>query len=98
MPPSGSPEPSWADIEITRRLQDALALMGIRPLDHLVIGTEGGIAGRTGRTVINLKPSTGWLVLILYFFAACSSTIRSDFETLGIVSCCINGLPLCPLE
>lgn len=97
-PPSGYPEPSWADIEITLRLQDVLALMDIRPLDHLVVGTEGGIAGRTGRAVINLKPSTGWLVLILNCFTACSSTIRSDFETLGIVSCCINGLPLCPLE
>lgn len=97
-PPSGYPEPSWADIEITLRLQDALALMDIAPWIIWSSALRGGIAGRTGRTVINLKPSTGWLVLILYCFTACSSTIRSDFETLGIVSCCINDLPLCPLE
>ncbi|MFQ2221983.1 JAB domain-containing protein [Aeromonas enteropelogenes] len=70
MPPSGSPEPSWADVEITLRLQDALALVDIRPLEQLVVSTEGEIAGRTGRAVINLKPSRGWLVLILYCFAA----------------------------
>jgi len=96
--PSGHPEPSRAYIEITLRLQDALALVDIRPLEQLVFSTEGEIAGRTGRAVINLKPSTGWLVVILYCFAASSSTIRSDFKTLGIVYCCINGLPLCPLE
>lgn len=39
--PSGYPEPSRADIEITLRLQDALALVDIRILDHLVVGTEG---------------------------------------------------------
>ncbi|EPC4026537.1 JAB domain-containing protein [Aeromonas salmonicida] len=48
MTPSGSPEPSWADIEITLRLQDALALMDIRPLDHLVVGTEGGERWQNG--------------------------------------------------
>ncbi len=46
--PSGHPEPSWADIEITLRLQDALALMGIRPLDQLVVGTEGGSLAERG--------------------------------------------------
>ncbi|MGY3961277.1 RadC family protein [Aeromonas popoffii] len=39
--PSGYPEPSRADIEITHRLQSALALVDIRPLDHLIVGTEG---------------------------------------------------------
>lgn len=42
--PSGYPEPSRADIEITLRLQDALALVDIRTLDHLVVGTEGVVS------------------------------------------------------
>ena len=36
--PSGICEPSRADIQLTRRLVDALALVDIRVLDHLVIG------------------------------------------------------------
>lgn len=35
--PSGSPEPSQADEAITRRLRDALALVEIRVLDHLIL-------------------------------------------------------------
>lgn len=42
--PSGYPEPSRADIEITLRLQDALALVDIRILDHLVVGAEGVVS------------------------------------------------------
>ena len=36
--PSGIAEPSTADRSLTRRLKDALALVDIRVLDHLVIG------------------------------------------------------------
>ena len=36
--PSGDPEPSEADRQLTRRLQDAGAIMGIPVLDHVVIG------------------------------------------------------------
>jgi DNA repair protein RadC len=36
--PSGNAEPSQADELITARLRDALALVDIRVLDHLVIG------------------------------------------------------------
>ncbi len=36
--PSGVAEPSQADHLITRRLRDALALVDIRVLDHLVVG------------------------------------------------------------
>lgn len=36
--PSGVAEPSQADRQITRRLQQSLALVDIRVLDHLVIG------------------------------------------------------------
>jgi DNA repair protein RadC len=37
--PSGHPEPSQADISITRRLKNALALIDIRVLDHIVVGS-----------------------------------------------------------
>lgn len=36
--PSGETEPSQADIAITRRLKDALALIDIRVLDHMIAG------------------------------------------------------------
>jgi len=36
--PSGVAEPSQADISITRRLKNALSLIDIRTLDHLVVG------------------------------------------------------------
>jgi len=36
--PSGDPEPSQADIEVTRRLAQAADLIGIRFLDHVIIG------------------------------------------------------------
>ena len=36
--PSGLPEPSKADIDITQRLQKALALVDINVLDHIVVG------------------------------------------------------------
>ncbi len=36
--PSGVPEPSQADELITRRVKDALALVDIRVLDHVIVG------------------------------------------------------------
>ena len=38
--PSGVTEPSHADIQITKRLKEALALVDIRLLDHLVVGAD----------------------------------------------------------
>jgi DNA repair protein RadC len=38
--PSGVSEPSQADIRITERLQQALALVDIRVLDHVIVGDE----------------------------------------------------------
>lgn len=38
--PSGVAEPSQADENITRRLKDALALIDVRVLDHIVVGDE----------------------------------------------------------
>ena len=39
--PSGCVEPSGADTTITRKLQEALQLVGIRLLDHFIVGSEG---------------------------------------------------------
>jgi len=36
--PSGVAEPSQADIALTGRLKDALVLIDVRALDHLIIG------------------------------------------------------------
>jgi DNA repair protein RadC len=38
--PSGNPEPSQADEMITARLRDALALVDIRTLDHIVVAAD----------------------------------------------------------
>jgi DNA repair protein RadC len=38
--PSGVAEPSSADRQITQRLKDALALVDVRVLDHMIIGDE----------------------------------------------------------
>lgn len=38
--PSGNPEPSLADELLTQRLKEALALVGVRMLDHVVGGGE----------------------------------------------------------
>ncbi len=38
--PSGVAEPSRADKAITKRLKDALVLVDVRVLDHLIVGNE----------------------------------------------------------
>lgn len=42
--PSGVAEPSQADHRITERLQQALALIDVRVLDHLVIGGQKSVS------------------------------------------------------
>jgi len=42
--PSGVTEPSSADREITRQLKDALQLIGVRVLDHLVVGAGSPVS------------------------------------------------------
>ena len=39
--PSGVPEASAADRRITERLKSALALVDVRILDHIIVGTDG---------------------------------------------------------
>lgn len=38
--PSGHPEPSREDIEVTKRLAEAGKLLGIELLDHIIVGDE----------------------------------------------------------
>jgi DNA repair protein RadC len=48
--PSGIAEPSQADELITRRLTDALQLIDVRVLDHLIVGESGEFSfAETGR-------------------------------------------------
>ncbi|AOE83095.1 RadC family protein [Pseudomonas sp. TCU-HL1] len=42
--PSGDPEPSQADRTLTTKLQEALNLVGVRTLDHIVVGHEGCVS------------------------------------------------------
>lgn len=39
--PSGIPEPSRADIELTKRLKESLSLVDVALVDHIVVGKEG---------------------------------------------------------
>ena len=42
--PSGNPEPSRADIEITRRIAEAGRLLNIVVHDHVIVGREGHVS------------------------------------------------------
>ena len=42
--PSGNPEPSRADIQITNRIAEAGRLLGIVVHDHIIIGREGHVS------------------------------------------------------
>jgi DNA repair protein RadC len=42
--PSGSPEPSRADIQITGRIAEAGRLLGITVHDHVIVGREGHVS------------------------------------------------------
>jgi DNA repair protein RadC len=44
--PSGSPEPSRADIQITNRIAEAGRLLGITVHDHVIVGREGNVSLR----------------------------------------------------
>ncbi|MBI4004183.1 MAG: DNA repair protein RadC [Candidatus Omnitrophica bacterium] len=44
--PSGDPEPSDHDREITQRLADAGSLLGIEVVDHLIVATGGAVSLR----------------------------------------------------
>jgi DNA repair protein RadC len=42
--PSGSPEPSRADIQITNRIAEAGRLLGVTVHDHVIVGREGHVS------------------------------------------------------
>lgn len=42
--PSGDPEPSQADRNLTHKVKEALGLVGVRTLDHIVVGREGCVS------------------------------------------------------
>jgi DNA repair protein RadC len=44
--PSGDPAPSAHDVELTRRLAEAGALLGIEVVDHLIVGADGVVSLR----------------------------------------------------
>ncbi|MEL7445713.1 MAG: DNA repair protein RadC [Pseudomonadota bacterium] len=44
--PSGSPEPSRADIQITQRIAEAGRLLGVTVHDHVIVGREGHVSLR----------------------------------------------------
>lgn len=44
--PSGDPTPSREDVAITGQLREAGELLGIRVLDHLIVGSEGFVSMR----------------------------------------------------
>ena len=44
--PSGDPEPSDEDLDVTRRLQEAGKLLGIRLVDHLIVARSRSISLR----------------------------------------------------
>ena len=44
--PSGNPEPSQADIQITRRIMEAGRHLGVTVHDHVVIGKAGHVSLR----------------------------------------------------
>ena len=50
--PSGDPEPSGDDIQITERLVEAGELLGIEVLDHLIIGSKHNFASLKEREII----------------------------------------------
>ena len=42
--PSGVEDPSQADLRITQRLKEALALIDVRVLDHIIVGEGEGVS------------------------------------------------------
>ena len=44
--PSGSPEPSRADVQITQRIAEAGRLLGVALHDHVIVGREGHVSLR----------------------------------------------------
>lgn len=50
--PSGDPEPSREDLDITRRLKECGELLGIRVMDHIIIGHDGRYISLADRGIL----------------------------------------------
>jgi DNA repair protein RadC len=57
--PSGNPEPSAADKALTAQLRQALALVEVRTLDHIIVA--GGVCQRSCRIIRILGGQPQWL-------------------------------------
>ena len=55
--PSGDPEPSAHDVEITARLVEAGRLLGIEVVDHLILGTGGMVSLRAAGVITDGAPA-----------------------------------------
>jgi len=53
--PSGDPTPSKADLQLTTTLQSAARLLGIKFLDHLILGSPNSAAGCGFASIMELK-------------------------------------------
>jgi DNA repair protein RadC len=49
--PSGDPLPSADDVELTNRLRDVGALVGIPILDHIILGADGHFSFSDGQVI-----------------------------------------------
>jgi DNA repair protein RadC len=58
--PSGDPEPSAHDIELTRRLVDGGALLGIEVLDHVIVGARGVVSLRALGVISDPSAGSGF--------------------------------------
>jgi DNA repair protein RadC len=54
--PSGDPEPSEHDVQMSRRLVEAGRLLGIEVLDHLILGTGGVISLKAAGVIDHCRP------------------------------------------
>ena len=57
--PSGNPEPSRADIQITQRIAEAGRLLGITVHDHVIVGREGHVSLKA-KGLISVVGATPW--------------------------------------
>jgi DNA repair protein RadC len=52
--PSGDPSPSEDDYKVTQRISEAGALIGIKLVDHVVVGGGGGFSSLKARGIITM--------------------------------------------
>ena len=41
--PGGTLKPSWADVELTRKVKDSLSLIGIELVEHVIVTNDGSV-------------------------------------------------------